>query len=63
MTEAVRPYAASTERYSQALAELRAGHKRSHWIWFVFPQITGLGSSEMSRRYAATEQRLGTQSG
>ncbi|WP_323676260.1 DUF1810 domain-containing protein [Halorubellus sp. PRR65] len=32
--------------------ELRAGRKRSHWMWFVFPQIAGLGSSERSRRYA-----------
>jgi uncharacterized protein (DUF1810 family) len=31
--------------YEQALRELRAGHKRSHWIWFVFPQVAGLGSS------------------
>lgn len=38
--------------YSQALAELRAGHKRSHWMWFVFPQIQGLGSSAMAQRYA-----------
>jgi uncharacterized protein (DUF1810 family) len=38
--------------YEQALAELRAGRKRSHWIWFVFPQVAGLGRSEMSRRYA-----------
>jgi uncharacterized protein (DUF1810 family) len=33
-------------------AELRAGQKRSHWMWFVFPQIRGLGSSEMAMRYA-----------
>jgi uncharacterized protein (DUF1810 family) len=32
--------------------ELRAGRKDSHWMWFVFPQIAGLGASEMSRRYA-----------
>jgi uncharacterized protein (DUF1810 family) len=38
--------------YATALAELRAGRKRSHWIWFVFPQIDGLGSSPMARRYA-----------
>ena len=38
--------------YDRALTELRAGHKRGHWIWFVFPQVRGLGSSEMSRRYA-----------
>jgi len=38
--------------YDRALAELRQGRKRGHWIWFVFPQIAGLGTSEMSRRYA-----------
>jgi len=38
--------------YERALAELRAGRKTSHWMWFVFPQIAGLGQSEMSRRYA-----------
>ncbi len=38
--------------YPTALAELRAGHKRTHWMWFVFPQIAGLGSSGMARRYA-----------
>ena len=38
--------------YERAVAELRAGRKRSHWMWFVFPQIAGLGESAMSRRYA-----------
>jgi uncharacterized protein (DUF1810 family) len=38
--------------YQQAVAELRAGRKVSHWIWFVFPQIAGLGFSAMSQRYA-----------
>ena len=38
--------------YERALAELRAGSKRSHWMWFVFPQERGLGSSPMSQRYA-----------
>jgi uncharacterized protein (DUF1810 family) len=38
--------------YGTALAELRAGRKRSHWMWFVFPQIEGLGRSPVSRRYA-----------
>jgi uncharacterized protein (DUF1810 family) len=33
-------------------AELRAGKKRSHWMWFIFPQIQGLGSSAMARRFA-----------
>jgi uncharacterized protein (DUF1810 family) len=38
--------------YARALGELRAGRKRSHWMWFVFPQIAGLGSSPMARVYA-----------
>jgi uncharacterized protein (DUF1810 family) len=38
--------------YARALTELRAGRKTGHWIWFVFPQLAGLGHSEMSRRYA-----------
>jgi len=38
--------------YDQALEELRNGHKTSHWMWFVFPQIAGLGQSSMSVRYA-----------
>jgi uncharacterized protein (DUF1810 family) len=38
--------------YARAVEELRAGRKRSHWMWFVFPQIAGLGRSEMARRYA-----------
>ena len=44
--------AAQRDIYAQALAELRAGRKRSHWMWFVFPQIAGLGSSAMACRYA-----------
>jgi uncharacterized protein (DUF1810 family) len=38
--------------YAAALAELRNGRKRSHWMWFVFPQVAGLGRSETARRYA-----------
>ncbi|MDQ0564034.1 uncharacterized protein (DUF1810 family) [Rhizobium mesoamericanum] len=38
--------------YEKALSELRAGHKRSHWMWFIFPQIAGLGSSYMAEKYA-----------
>ncbi len=37
---------------AQVLAELAAGRKRTHWMWFVFPQIAGLGRSAMARRYA-----------
>ena len=44
--------AAQADVYAQALAELQAGAKRSHWMWFVFPQIVGLGTSPMARRYA-----------
>src|SRR5439155_1046006 len=40
--------------YQQALAELRAGRKASHWMWFVFPQIAGLGYSPTARTYAIT---------
>ena len=38
--------------YTAALTELRAGRKRSHWMWFVFPQIAGLGRSSMAQAYA-----------
>jgi uncharacterized protein (DUF1810 family) len=38
--------------FGQALAELRSGRKRSHWMWFIFPQIAGLGRSETARRFA-----------
>ena len=38
--------------YDHALAELRGGSKRGHWMWFVFPQIAGLGQSATSRLYA-----------
>jgi uncharacterized protein (DUF1810 family) len=44
--------AAST--YGRALAELRAGRKTSHWMWFVLPQVVGLGGSGMARRYAVS---------
>ena len=38
--------------YDQALRELRAGRKRSHWMWFVFPQVAGLGRSPTAQHYA-----------
>jgi len=40
--------------YEYAVDELRSGHKKSHWMWFVFPQIAGLGQSPTSKRYAIT---------
>jgi uncharacterized protein (DUF1810 family) len=38
--------------YAQVISELRNGRKRSHWMWFIFPQIAGLGHSATARRYA-----------
>lgn len=46
--------AAQQPIYSRVLEELRAGHKQSHWMWFIFPQIAGLGHSDMAQRYAIT---------
>lgn len=43
---------AQAHNYDDALAELRAGRKRSHWMWYVFPQFAGLGASPTSRRFA-----------
>lgn len=43
--------AAQNRVYGQVLRELNAGQKETHWIWFIFPQIAGLGFSEMSRRF------------
>ncbi|RTL53963.1 MAG: DUF1810 domain-containing protein [Bradyrhizobiaceae bacterium] len=42
--------------YPQVITELRAGKKRSHWMWFVFPQFEGLGHSAMAQRYAITSR-------
>jgi uncharacterized protein (DUF1810 family) len=42
---------AQRDTYDDAIAEIRGGRKRSHWMWFVFPQIAGLGVSETSKRY------------
>jgi uncharacterized protein (DUF1810 family) len=38
--------------YAEVCAELKRGHKTEHWMWFIFPQIAGLGSSEMARQFA-----------
>jgi uncharacterized protein (DUF1810 family) len=38
--------------YPSVIKELTAGHKRTHWMWFIFPQVKGLGHSKMSRRFA-----------
>jgi uncharacterized protein (DUF1810 family) len=44
--------------YGQVLAELAAGMKRSHWMWFIFPQIKGLGASAMAHRHASHTDSL-----
>ena len=43
---------AQADDYEQAIAEIRAGRKRSHWMWYIFPQYEGLGFSATSRRYS-----------
>src|ERR1035437_1457070 len=43
--------------FDQVLAELREGRKRSHWMWFIFPQIAGLGSSDMARLFAISGRK------
>ncbi|MEK1942001.1 MAG: DUF1810 domain-containing protein [Pseudomonas sp.] len=42
---------AQATTYEQALAELQAGRKQSHWMWFIFPQLKGLGHSDTAQRY------------
>lgn len=44
------------EDYADALAEIKAGRKLSHWMWYIFPQITGLGFSSTSRFYAIKDR-------
>ena len=52
MSNLGRFFTAQKGVYEQALAELRLGRKESHWMWFVFPQIAGLGRSAMATHYA-----------
>lgn len=47
--------------YERVLSELRAGLKQSHWMWFIFPQIAGLGHSAMSQRYAISSLQEATE--
>lgn len=46
---------AQNQLYLKALEEVRNGRKVSHWMWFIFPQLTGLGSSDMSKHYAIND--------
>ena len=48
--------AAQDPVYGQVLRELRAGRKETHWIWFIFPQLAGLGSSSMSEKFGITSK-------
>lgn len=52
MPDLARFVAAQEPVYATALGELRAGHKRTHWMWFIFPQLAGLGSSPTAQFYA-----------
>ena len=47
---------AQEDEYPQALSEIRAGQKRTHWMWFVFPQIQGLGTSKPAQFYAIKDR-------
>jgi uncharacterized protein (DUF1810 family) len=55
VTDLSRFVSAQEEVYDRALAELRAGAKRGHWMWFVFPQLAGLGRSATAQRYAVAD--------
>lgn len=52
----VRFLEAQADAYQHALAEIKRGKKTGHWMWFIFPQIRGLGSSEMSSFYAIADK-------
>ena len=51
MTSLDRFIEAQDAIYTSVISELKTGRKRTHWMWFIFPQLDGLGQSEMSRRY------------
>ena len=49
---------AQAPTYDTALSELRAGRKRTHWMWFIFPQLAGLGTSPRAQRFAIPSLRI-----
>jgi uncharacterized protein (DUF1810 family) len=51
-TDLIRFVDAQAQVYSQVVEELTDGHKRTHWMWFIFPQLSSLGHSAMAQRYA-----------
>lgn len=56
MSEALDRFVAAQEQiYPRALGEIRRGAKRSHWMWYIFPQLAGLGRSAMAQRYAIAD--------
>jgi uncharacterized protein (DUF1810 family) len=55
-TDLERFVEAQAPLYSRVVSELRAGKKRTHWMWFVFPQYEGLGHSAMAKKYAITSR-------
>ena len=57
MSDLSRFIKAQETDYEQALAEIRSGHKRSHWIWYIFPQIDGLGFSSTAKYYAIKDRK------
>jgi uncharacterized protein (DUF1810 family) len=56
MTDLTRFVLAHEEKFDSALLELETGQKTSHWMWYIFPQMLGLGTSEMSIKYAITDE-------
>jgi uncharacterized protein (DUF1810 family) len=60
MNDLTRFLTAQERDYPAALAEIKNGRKRSHWMWYIFPQIAGLGFSETSKFYAIKDQAEAT---
>lgn len=57
MSDLSRFIKAQETDYERALSEIRSGHKRSHWIWYIFPQISGLGFSSTAQYYAIKDRQ------
>ena len=57
MSDLSRFVKAQETDYERALSEIRSGHKRSHWIWYIFPQIAGLGFSSTAQYYAIKDRQ------
>lgn len=55
MLDSVKFIAAQANTYEKALAEIKNGQKRTHWMWFVFPQLRGLGMSDMAYTYGIAD--------